>query len=103
VLHDLHAPAATDGTSEAHRHAYNAAFHALDLNWQWDPATFADVQRYGRAGVQSWIEIEQPHLLKAYAAGFLVDAIESTKARCLGAYEREASTQSAGCANRLAA
>jgi hypothetical protein len=29
VLQDLHSPAATDAASEAHRHAYNAAFHLL--------------------------------------------------------------------------
>jgi hypothetical protein len=90
VLHDLQGPAAIDAVSEAHRHAYNAAFHALDLNWHWDAVTFAAIDRYGRAGVKTWLELEQPHLLRAYSVDFLVDAVEATKARCLAAYEGEA-------------
>jgi hypothetical protein len=82
LLQDLHTPAATDAASEAHRHAYNAAFHELDLNWQWDAATFAGLQRYGRAGLRAYLEKEQAHLLRAYSADFLVDLIEATKARC---------------------
>ena len=101
MLHDLQAPAAVDAASEAHRHAYNAAFHELELNWQWDAAAFAAIQRYGRAGVKSWLETQQPHLLKAYAVDFLVDAIEATKARRLAAYE--AALQYSVPANRLAA
>jgi hypothetical protein len=86
VLQQLHSPAATDPAAEAHRHAYNAAFEMLDLSWQWDRTTFARIRPYGRAGVKSWVETEQPHLLKAYAVDFLVDAIETTKTRCLAAY-----------------
>ena len=81
MLQPLHPAAPTDAESEAHRHAYNAAFHELDLNWHWDAATFAGVQRYGRAGVRSWLETEQAHLLRAYSPEFLVDVIETTKAR----------------------
>jgi hypothetical protein len=103
VLQDLQAAAPPDAASEAHRHAYNAAFHALDLNWQWDGATFAGLQRYGRAGVRAWIESEQPHLLKAYAVDFLVDAIEATKAQCLAGYERAAARLAMGGRTRLAA
>lgn len=82
MLHPLHSPAETDASSEAHRHAYNAAFDELGLNWHWDGATFARLQRYGRAGVRSYVETEQAHLLRAYSVEFLVDAIEATKARC---------------------
>jgi hypothetical protein len=78
----LHRPAPVDTTSEAHRHAYNAAFQELDLPWHWDERTFARLQPSGRAGVRAWVEQEQPHLLRAYAPDFLVDAIEDTKARC---------------------
>jgi hypothetical protein len=78
----LHRPAPVDTTSEAHRHAYNAAFQELDLPWHWDERTFALLQPYGRAGVRAWVEQEQPHLLRAYALDFLVDAIEDTKSRC---------------------
>ena len=85
MLQALHPIAETDAASEAHRHAYNAAFHELELNWHWDADTFAGLQRYGRAGVRAYLEAEQPHLLRAYTADFLVDAIEATKARCYAA------------------
>jgi hypothetical protein len=103
VLQDLHSPAVTDAASEAHRHAYNAAFHALDLNWYWDAPTYSRIRPYGRAGVRSWLEAEQAHLLKAYAPDFLVDAIESTKERCYATYLREAALHAASGAARLAA
>lgn len=100
MLHDLQAPTPTDAELEAHRHAYNAAFHALDLNWYWDAVTFASIHRYGRAGVKSWVEGEMPHLLKAYSIDFLVNAVEVTKSRCLAAYERQEAKKSG---DRLAA
>ena len=87
MLKDLHSPAVTDAASEAHRHAYNAAFHLLDLSWHWDRPTFARIRPYGRAGVKAWIESEQAHLLRAYDVDFLVDAVENTKFRCFTAYE----------------
>jgi hypothetical protein len=102
VLHDLQSPAAIDAGSEAHRHAYNAAFHELDLNWYWDAATFAGIQRYGRAGVRAWVEDQQSHLLKAYPADFLLDAIEGTKTRVLASYEREAARWQGAGARRAA-
>ena len=89
MLQDLHSPAVTDAASEAHRHAYNAAFHLLDLSWHWDPATFAAIRRYGRAGVRSWIQREQQHLLRAYDVDFLVEAVENTQERCLAAYRHQ--------------
>ena len=36
MLQALHPIAEPDAASEAHRHAYNAAFHELELNWHWD-------------------------------------------------------------------
>lgn len=81
MLQALHAPATADAALEAQRHAYNAAFHELAMTWHWDAATFARLQPYGRAGVRSYLETEHPHLLRAYDVDFLVDAIESTKAR----------------------
>ena len=82
MLHHLHPPAPTDPASEAHRHAYNSAFEELDLPWHWDAPTFARLQPAGRAGIRHWIESEQPHLLRAYTADFLLDVIEATQARC---------------------
>jgi len=82
VLQPLHPPATADTASEAHRHAYNTAFQELDLGWHWDADTFARLHPYGRAGLRSYLEGQQPHLLRAYTADFLVDLIEATKARC---------------------
>lgn len=106
MLHPLHTLAPIDAASEAHRHAYNAAFLELDLNWHWDAATFAGVQRYGRAGVRSWLETEQAHLLRAYSADFLVDLIETAKARQHAATLKDAARvpqESAPTGQRLAA
>lgn len=72
----------TDDEGEAHRHAYNAAFEKLGLAWHWDAATFTLLGVQGRDGVRSYLETEQPHLLRAYDADFLVEAIETAKANC---------------------
>jgi len=72
-----------DHQPEAQRQAYNAAFDQLDLNWRWDPVTFACLPGHGAQRVRAYIQREQPHLLRAYDLDFLVDAIESTKERCL--------------------
>ena len=81
----LHAPISADQASEAHRQAYNAAFEELGLNWHWDPVTFACLPAQGRDGVRAYLESEHPHLLRAYDADFLADAIETAKARYYGA------------------
>ncbi|RZJ26455.1 MAG: hypothetical protein EOO54_02745 [Haliea sp.] len=77
MIHNLH----DQSTIDAHRHAYNAAFEELGLPWHWDSATFARLQAGGRDGVRSYLQSEQAHLLRAYDAEFLVDAIETAKAR----------------------
>lgn len=64
--------------SEAH--LYTAAFHELDLSWQWDPATYGG----GREGLRAYLEKEQPHLLRAYDADFIVNAVEFTRERLQG-------------------
>ena len=69
-------------TVEAHRNAYNAAFEELSLSWRWDAVTYAHLQRHGRDLVRAYLETEQAHLLRAYDADFLVNAIEAVKARC---------------------
>lgn len=62
----------------AQPHAYNAAFEELDLmNWQWDPATYGA----GRAGLRAYLEKEHAHLLRAYDADFLIEAVEATRIR----------------------
>ncbi|MFI5446393.1 hypothetical protein [Polaromonas sp. UC242_47] len=69
-------------TAEAHRHAYNAAFEELGLTWYWDAATYARLQAHGRNAVRVYLETEQAHLLRAYEADFLIDAIEAAQLRC---------------------
>jgi hypothetical protein len=71
-----------DRSVEAHRQAYNAAFEELGLNWHWDPVTFACLPAPGRDGLRAYLHNEQAHLLRAYEADFLVNAIETAKARC---------------------
>ena len=66
------------------RHAYNAAFEELGLTWHWDAKTYERLQAAtrGRESVRAYRETEQSHLLRAYEADFLVNAIETAKARC---------------------
>lgn len=66
---------------EEQRDAYNAAFDDLGLNWQWDAATFAGLPDHGRDGLREYLQAQHPHLLRAYDAEFLVEAIEAAKAR----------------------
>lgn len=72
--------------ADAHRNAYNAAFHELGLSFHWDSAAYRDVlcQDGERECLRSYLRQHQPHLLKAYDAEFLVDAILAAKERCYG-------------------
>jgi hypothetical protein len=72
---------ATALSAEEHRHAYNAAFEEVSLPWYWDSATCA--RFHGRDGLRAYLRAEHPHLLRAYDEDFLVNAIESAKARCI--------------------
>ena len=76
---------------ETHRHAYNAAFGELGLPWYWDAATYAALQAHGRDAVRFYLQAEQSHLLRAYEADFLVNAIETAKARRHAAIAADAS------------
>ena len=73
------------------RHAYNAAFEELGLTWHWDAATYERLQAAtrGRESVRAYLETEQSHLLRAYEADFLLEAIETARARGLERAERE--------------
>ena len=73
---------AANPAAEAHRNAYNAAFEKLGLSWRWDAATYAYLQRHGRDLVRAYLHTEQAHLLRAYDADFLVNAIDAVKTRC---------------------
>lgn len=67
--------------AEADRHAYNAAFEELGLNWQWDAQTYGSVQARGPRGLRAYLEGGHSHLLRAYDVDFLINAIEACKAR----------------------
>lgn len=90
MLNALLSQTAAGQAAEAHRHAYNAAFEELGLTWYWDAATYTRLQAHGRDGVRVYLESEQSHLLRAYEADFLVDAIETTQARCYANMARKA-------------
>ena len=73
--------------AEANRLAYNAAFHDLGLTWFWDAETHERLQTSAdeRERIRIYLETQQAHLLKAYDAEFLVNAIHTTKQRRLEA------------------
>jgi hypothetical protein len=54
--------------------AYALALEELGLEWHWD----------GNEPVRSYVEREHPHLLRAYDADFLVNAIECVRKRVSG-------------------
>ena len=70
-----------DHAKESHRHAYNAVFGELGLSWHWDLATYLRLQATGSEPVRSYLENEQAHLLRAYDADFLINLIETAKAK----------------------
>ncbi len=63
------------------RDAFNAAFRELGLRWHWDVQTFRSLETgtddAGR--VRTYLERREAHLLKAYDAGFLVEAVLAAK------------------------
>lgn len=73
--------------AEVQRNAYNVAFTDLGLSWFWDAATHRSLPRGAdeRDTIRVYIETRQAHLLKAYDAEFLVNAIHATKQRRLEA------------------
>ncbi len=77
--------------ADAHRNAYNAAFHELGLRFHWDSADFqgGECADGDRECLRGYLQAHQPHLLKAYDADFLVDAIQAAKERCFAAMHEE--------------
>jgi len=71
---------------EFDRNAFNAAFSELGLCWHWDEKTYAELQAIAAEGerLRQYLETQQRHLLKAYDADFLIDAIRETKMRVCG-------------------
>ena len=75
--------AVTAAPHECERNAFNAAFEELGLCWHWDEKTYAELQTISAEGerVRRYVESQHSHLLTAYDADFLVDAIRVTKSR----------------------
>ena len=70
------------GPREAERNSFNAAFYELGLRWYWDTDTYNDLLRRfdcTTRRIQHYLEAHQAHLLKAYDAAFLVDAIQQAQ------------------------
>ncbi len=80
--------------ADAHRNAYNAAFYELGLSCHWDGAAYPEVlcEDGERSCLQQYLEGHHAHLLKAYDAAFLIDAIQAAKARCYDAITAEGAT-----------
>jgi len=70
--------------SEIDRAAYNVAFFELGLRWHWDSSTYEGLVAHDceRRRLQTYLQAEQAHLLRAYDADFLTDAILCAKQRC---------------------
>lgn len=68
---------------ENERNAYNVAFSELGLAWYWDAQTYAQLRAASqeKCHVRSYLEAHQPHLLSAYDAEFLVQAIEARRSQ----------------------
>lgn len=81
--HPVSAKAAAQDTD---RNAFNAAFSELGLCWHWDEKTYAELQAICAESerVRRYVESQHRHLLTAYDADFLVDAIRVTKSRLSG-------------------
>lgn len=69
--------------SEIDRAAFNAAFFELGLRWHWDSRTYESLTAHDceRRRVFAYVQAEQAHLLRAYDADFLTDAILRAKQR----------------------
>ena len=52
----------------------------LDLSCTWEPARRGEC----RESIRAYVEKEMPHLLRSYDPEFLLDAVESTRARLQG-------------------
>ncbi len=92
-MREVHTMTGSEPSAEAVRQAYNAAFDELGLSWHWDPVTFARLPTESSERVRAYLQSEQPHLLRAYDADFLVEAIETARQRCLGVMNASAATR----------
>jgi hypothetical protein len=73
-----------EDAAERERGAFNAAFYELGLHLYWDEGTYRALSANPseRDRVRNYLQREQPHLLRAYDADFLTDAVIRAKQRC---------------------
>lgn len=85
--------------AEIERHAFNAAFYELGLRWNWCPDTFESLRSRGgeREWVKGYLHEQQSHMLKAWEADCLVDAVLSIKDR----HQRDLAQRGARTAPRV--
>ena len=83
-MHSSH-PSSQPTANEIECGAFNAAFHELGLRWHWDDDTYEQLAAdpCERSRVRRYLQHTQPHLLRAYDADFLADAILGAKRRAL--------------------
>jgi hypothetical protein len=83
----IHATHGDDREIQAQVCAFNTAFEELDLMFRWDAATYRTLTSadsdYGKIAL--FVETHAPHLLKAYSAEFLCEAIVERKKAMLEA------------------
>jgi hypothetical protein len=83
VINDIADRGIECDAAEMHLSAYNAAFYELGLRWHWDAATYQALPcTDDKSRIRRYIETRHPHLLNAYDADFLADAIQAAKTRC---------------------
>lgn len=77
----IHASQSDDRELHAQVCAFNSAFEELDLMFRWDADTYRSLASadsdYGK--IAQYIGTHSPHLLKAYSAEFLCQAIVERK------------------------
>jgi hypothetical protein len=73
-----------EDTHEVERGAFNVAFYELGLRWHWDSDTYRALAATPceRERIRGYLAGEQAHMLRAYDAEFLTDAILTAKRRC---------------------
>jgi hypothetical protein len=76
-------PTDAEGRDCIEREAFNAAFRELGLHWHWDDETYAALKENAddEQRIRTYLESHHPHLLKAYDAAFLIDAVRVAKER----------------------
>ena len=72
-----------DDNDDIHISAYNRAFHELDLGWHWSAQTYRELAPLAteQDRIRAYLTGHYPHLLRAYDADFLADAIHGVKSR----------------------